>query len=264
MDKKLIPVIGVAIVLVGIGAYYFLPKNGSDLPGVVENKMVEQEVMKNCKFDPVFCKYISNAAAIQKNGMIMKIESTNEDGTVSTSKIICDGKGNTETIAYENMRESAHTIYIDKYSYIKSPSEEVWTEYPPSKTDVDDLGFDLEAMQNPVEKITKDSEDTMTVNKIGSEKCGKFNCVIFTINTNDPGTTKIWIDDSQFLSRRTEYTDNGSKSVIIFDYGNVEIKKPSPIKTMPNVSDMMDGSGNLDMNKVNEMMKDLPGQDTEE
>lgn len=264
MGKKSISIIILIIVIVGIASYYFLGRNAIETIKNGDNNQTNQDVLKNCKFDSEFCKYMSNAMTAQQTGMTMSIESTNSDGTVSKSKILYDGKGNTETTVYENDKESVRTIFINKYSYIKSASENVWTEYPPSKTDVNDLGLDLEAMQNPVEKITKDQEDTLIVNKVGSEKCGKFNCVIFTINTNDSGTTKIWIDDSQYLSRRTEYTDNEVKSVVIFDYGNVEIKKPSPIKTMPNVSNMMDGSGNLDMDKVNEMMKDLPGQDMEE
>lgn len=263
MDKKLIPIIGVVIVLVGIGAYYFFTKNGSGLPSVVENKIVEQEVMKNCKFETEFCKYMANMASAYKNGVIMNTESTIE-GSVSTSKIMQDGKGNMETISYENGVEVGHIIYFDKYSYIKSQTENIWTEYPPSEKNSGKTGFDYSTMQESLDKVAENADNDYVVKRVGTEKCGKLNCIVYTMTMKDMGKTKVWIDDSQFLSRRTEYADNSSKSIMTFDYTPVKISKPSPVKAMPNVSDMINSSGNVDMEKVEEMMKDLPKSESVE
>lgn len=264
MDKKLIPIIGL-VVVVGVAGFFFFTKNNSTDPNILEKKVIEQEVMSNCKYDKEFCKYMANMATAYKDGVVMTTSYVDEKNVPQISKTMQDGNGNMETVVMEKGVEQSHIIFFNKYSYIKSPSDNVWIEYPPAKDEPAKQGLDLNAMKDEMIKMTKEEgEDAFVVKKLGTEKCGKYNCVIFSTSSKDAGTTKMWIDDSEFLSRKMEMSEGKNKTTIEFDYTAVKIAKPSPVKQMPKVEDMMDKSGNLDMDQVNEMMKDLPGGNVEE
>lgn len=258
MDKKLIPIIGL-VALLCVGGFFIFTKNNSTNPSSIEKTAIQNEVLNNCKFDKEFCKYIANMATAYKNGVIMTTIYMDENNQPQESKTMLDGNENMETIVTEKGVEKSHIIFFNKYSYIKSASDNVWIEYPPAKEGQEKQGLDVNAMKDEMLKMTKeDGDNSLIVKRLGTEKCGKYNCVIFSVATKDAGTTKMWIDDSEFLSRKMEMAEEKNKTTILFDYAAVKISKPAPIKKMPTVENMMDKSGNINMDQVNQMMKDLP------
>jgi hypothetical protein len=260
MNKKLVPVIGILLVL-GIGGYMYFQQK-SDPQVSPEIKKAQQEIMKNCKYDVDFCKYAVNGMVAMSGGYTMTSESTN-DGKKSKMMMRSDGKENSETVTYTDGKEEGKFIYLNKVTYMKNAGDTVWTEFPAVK---DEAGkqtanlFDFEGLKEELGNVSKEVEDTMVVKNVGTEKCGTYTCKIFEISESDLGTaTKIWVDTKEHRARKMETSTQEEVSSMTFEYGPVTIIKPAPVKQMPAMDSMINTSGkNIDMDKIEEMMEDMP------
>lgn len=267
MNKKLVPVIGVALVL-AVGGFIFLQQKST--PQVSpEIKKAQQEVMANCKYDQDFCKYAANGIVAMSGGYTMTSEST-YGGKKTKMMMKSDGKENSESVTYgEDGKEEGSFISLDKTTYMKGPGETVWTEFPATK---DEEGkqttnlFDFEGLKKELGNISKEVEETLVVKKVGTEKCGKFTCTVFEMTEKvSNGTTKIWVDTTSYYARKMEIQSKDGVSTMMFEYGPVTIQKPSPVKKMPSFDTMMKDSGvEVNMDEIKNMMKDFPQMDPEE
>lgn len=257
-------VIVIAVAAVAIAGYFFFSKQKtSTLPPLTkEMQKAQQEVLGSCKYDKEFCQYAANGVVALSNGYTITSE-TIFDGKKSKSIVSVDGKGNIDMSSFNDGKEDGRTIILDKIMYTKAPNETVWTEFPKSEdenSETTDFGFDVDAMKKELEGAIKETNDSLVVKKVGNEKCGSMNCVIFemketTLNT----TTRIWVDTKEYLARKMETVMKEGTTTMTYDYKSVSIAKPSPVKQMPSVDQMMKDSGvEVDMSKIKELMKDVP------
>lgn len=268
MNKKIIPIIGILLVL-GVGGYMFLQQK-SGPPVSPEMRKAQQEMMANCKYDQDFCKYASSGLVAMSGGYTMTSESTY--GGKKTKMIMkSDGKENSESTTFNEGKEEGSFISLNKVTYMKGPGETVWTEFPVTK---DEAGkkvtnlFDFEGLKKELGDIKSNEkaiEETLVVKKVGSEKCGQYTCSIFemTDKTESGVSTKIWVDTTQYFARKMETSTKEGTSTISFEYGPVVISKPSPVKKMPSFDTGTTNPGaGIDMEEVQRLMKDLPQTNT--
>ena len=270
-NNKLIPVIGILLIL-GVGGYVYFQQQKSGPPVSPEIKKAQQEMMANCKYDADFCRYAANGIVAMSGGYTMTSEST-YNGKKSKMVMKSDGKENSETISYTDAKDAGSFILLNKTTYMKSPGETVWTEFPPLK---DEMGkkttniFDFEGLKKDLAAVKDDAkavEDTLTVKKVGSEKCGTYTCTVFAMSDkNTPDyATKIWVDTTNYYARKMESTSEEGVNTMTFEYGPVTITKPSPVKKMPAFDSSAAGGGiNINSEELQNLMKDLPQTDPQE
>lgn len=266
MDKKIVPIVGILLVL-GVGGYIFLQQKSSPALSP-EIKKAQQEIMANCKYDPDFCKYAANGIVALSGGYTMTSEST-FNGKKSKMILKSDGKENSESVTYTNGKEEGSFISLNKTTYMKGPGETVWTEFPPTK---DEAGkqttnlFDFEGLKKELGDVTKEVEDTLVVKKVGKEKCGTLTCTIFEMTEKvSNSTTKIWVDTKEYRARKMETSSKEAVNSITFEYGPVIITKPSPVKKMPTFDTSGINSGEeINMEEIQKMMKDTPQTNPQE
>lgn len=262
--SNLSPVIIFVILLIAIGGYFFFQqKKGPPLSP--EMKAAKEAVLKDCAYDKEFCMYAANAAVAMSQGFSMTSESTYE-GKKTVMVMKTDGKNNTESTTTIDGKEEGSFIMLDGSTYMKAAGEKEWIEYPPMKEDgkAEKQGlFDIESFKADMMDLSNEAKDSLSVKKIGTEKCGVYSCIIFEMNEKAMNTTtKVWVDTQEYLARKMETSSGGSKTVMTFEYGPITISKPSPVKTMPSFDSMMQESGvNINMEDIQNMMKDLPNEE---
>ncbi len=266
MNKKIIPIIGILLVL-GVGGFLFLKQKQAPTVSP-EIKKVQVEMMANCKYDADFCRYATSGLVAMTNGYTMTSVST-YNGKVSKSVMKSDGKGNLETVSYSDGKEEGNFITLDKSSYMKSVGETVWTEFPPTK---DETGkptkslFDFEALKKELGN-GKDASgmEALTVKKVGTEPCGTFTCTVFEMtNKATPDfKTKIWVDTNQYYARKMESKSSIGVSTMAFEYGPVMITKPSPVKKMPAFNPVIPGGTKINVEELKSLMKNIPQTNVE-
>jgi len=266
MNKKLVPVIGILLIL-GVGGFIFFNRDQSP-PVSPEVKKVQEEVMANCKYDKDFCKYAARGVIAMSGGYTMTSEST-YSGKKSKMIMKSDGKENSESVTYSDGKEEGSFISLDKTTYMKGPNETVWTEFPPTKDETGKQSgnlFDFGSLKKELGDITKEVVDTLVVKKVGTESCGKLTCNVFEMTekaTNS--TTKIWVDTKAYLARKMETNSKEGVSTMTFEYGPVTITKPSPVKKMPAFDTILKDSGvNINSDEIKNLMKNIPQGTTEE
>jgi len=264
MNKKLVPVIGI-VLIVGVGGFIMMQKK-SGPPVSPEMRKAQEEMMANCTYDRDFCKYAANGVVALTGGYTMMSESV-YGGKKSKMIMKSDGKENSETTSFSDDKEEGHFISLNKTTYMKNAGETVWTEFPASK---DETGkpttnlFDFESLKKELGNVkdnAKTVEDTLTVKRLNTEKCGAYTCIIFEMkDKNTPDfATKIWVDTTDYLARKMESLSKEGVSTMTFEYGPVTITKPSPVKQMPSFdTSAIQKETGVNMEDIQNMMKDIP------
>jgi len=266
MNKKIVPLVGILLVL-GVGGYIYFQQKSSPLVSP-EIKKAQQEMLANCKYDKDFCKYAANGIVAMSRGYTMTSEST-YNGKKSKMILKSDGKENSESVSYTDGKEEGSFISLNKTTYMKGPGETVWTEYPPTK---DEGGkqtgtFDFEALKKELGDTTKEVADTLVVKKVGTEACGKLTCSVFEMTEKGTNSTiKIWVDTKEYFARKMETSSKEGVNTITFEYGPVTITEPSPVKKLPAFdSTSLNNTGvNVNSEEVKNLLKNIPQTNTQE
>lgn len=220
-----IEIIIITVVVVGligfIGWRFFTSQDSSDNTAL--NKASQQAVKAECDKvnDDDLCKFFGSWETNLKYRMI-----TTQNGSKTTFEVDGDDSHITMTgeMAYEviTIGKTTYTRAGDTWykQTIKEPEQDVAKDYK----------------QDFVEPSTdekKPSEDK-TYKKLGKEACGNLQC--FKYEIVDPSSTDakefIWFDDKDYrirkhLSQSPEYT-----SETTYEYNNVNISEPSPVKEL--------------------------------
>ncbi len=262
--KAPVLMLGVIIVLLAIGGFLFW-KYKSVLPISSEMKKVQDEVMKNCKYDSDFCQYAANGILALSKGYTLTSDSV-YNGKKTEMVFKTDGKNNTESMTYVDGKEESGFISLNKTTYMKGPGETSWIEYPPAKEEGSTGAtktFDFETLKKDLTEVTTQDSNSLEVKKVGVQACDKLTCSVFTMTDKTTGTiTKVWIDTQEHLARKMEVmsvSTNDGTTTMMFDYRPVIISKPSPVKKMPSFSPAINGAGTqINADQIQQLLKEIP------
>jgi hypothetical protein len=221
-SKLLYVVIG-AVVLAVVGGYLFLNNSGSN----PITSVVKKPLNPNCELkDSELCKFMNNWSGLT-NYSVHSVMRGAEGEMVSHFAIA--GEDRMQMMSSQNGKESYNMISIGKTTYTKDYSDNKWW-----KVTYEDPKNELTAVNDFKESFDFDAEemkDKTTYKSLGKETCGSLQCFKYqVVNPDFPGTEYLWFDDREYLLRKTLHEDEGTSTESTFDYANVNIKEPSPVK----------------------------------
>jgi len=253
MMKKMLLMIPIASVLLGgCTLPSFLSKTVGTVTQTAEDKVAQQEMMKNCKFDKDACLYMASAVTTMSRPVIMKSSSDIKGYGKQESQTIMDGKDNMQMIGYKNGKEDSNMILLGGETYNKDYEKNVWIWYKASAGEEDTSLIDPKKIADDFkEKFdVETNEDEYVMNKLGEETCGepapKLTCFKYEsyMSKTPADKTIVWFDTKNHLTRRMDSTYSGTTSTITYYYDNVPaIVKPSPVEefSMPTLPDGASG-----------------------
>jgi len=222
--KKLILLIVILIIILvgGFIAYgKFIMKANS-----ISEMMNPTKFNPTCKYnDPNLCKFINNWPNVKN--FTMESASTSLDGKVLDLNFTMDGDDKSQMISRENGKESANYINIGDMQYTKDYTDNKWFKYAYSNS-----SYDV-SLKDYKEDFSNDAEDTTLYQKIGTEVCDKYTCFKYQVIYPRLSGVKeyIFFDTKQYLLRKTwTEANDGSTTESTYDYSNIKISEPSPIK----------------------------------
>lgn len=230
----------VLVVIAGGVGYFMLNKNKP-----VINKSVTQSLFNlsgdlnpNCKYnDPDLCKYFNKSLKFEgyKDGFTGKTAITDKAGKKSET-VFQFQNDRSHFSTKDNGKEIMESITIADTTYTKDFTDNKWWKYTREKTKADTQNqsvFNSEDIKKEVEKNF--NEDKTTFTKIGKEACGKLQCFKYqAVNdlTND-SKEYVYFDDREYLLRKMRIEDKeGSITETEYEFGNVNITEPAPVKEM--------------------------------
>jgi hypothetical protein len=215
-------IVGV-VVLAGVGfaAYRVMNKDkDSSL-----NNAIQEAAKEECKTndDKDLCKFFTSWKANEKYRMV----STAADGSKSTFEV----DGNKSRVSMTMEGSAYEVITIDKTTYTKAG--DTWYKQTIKEPDQDvakDYKVDFE---EPTEE--GEAKDKTTYKKVGKESCGNLSCFKYEVvdPTAEAGSHEyIWFDDKDYQLRRTRSETKDGVTETTFEYGNVTVNEPSPVKEL--------------------------------
>lgn len=212
-----ISIIGV-VLLVGVVGFLFWNNFGKSANNVALDA-ASQKAREECEkdADKDICKFLTN----WKMSTDYRITSVMDDGTKSVFEI--DG----ENTYMKSEGEFAYeVIMIGKVTYTKAGS--TWYKSV-EQQDSDPIEVGKMDFDNPA-----DDKSKTTYKLISKEACGNLQCFKYQIiDTEDTESTNyVWFDDKEYKARKTlsEYTDG--KYEATYEYSNITVKVPSPVKDL--------------------------------
>lgn len=213
-----------ALVVVVIGAVGFVGwkvytnKNSSGDASTEVQKAARDDCEK--ENDKDICKFLTSWNASGKYRM-----TTTEGGEKSVFEV--DGDKTRILIGGE---KSYEVITIDKTTYTKAGS--VWykqTIKDPKENVSNDYKMDFE---EPAEG--EETKNTTTYKSLGKEACGDLQCFKYEVVDSERPKEKqyFWFDDKDYLLRKIRTESNGAISEQVYEYDNVSISEPSPVKEL--------------------------------
>ena len=230
----IIVIVVVVVVLLGGVGYVawnnFGKQKVAEVAGSVASESANQECQK--KNDKDLCKFLSNWKVSEK----YRITSVN-GGDKSVIEI--DGNKN-------HMVTSGQAAYdvitIDKTTYTKAGSG-VWYKQT-IKTPEQDVAKDTKVEFKEPADDKAAPEDKTTYKSLGKEACGSLQC--FKYEIVDPANAKskefIWFDDKEYKLRKTTTESPDGNSEQTFEYDNVSVNVPSPVKELAADEYLMPGT----------------------
>jgi len=239
--KKFLPLI-LIIIVVAVGAYFFIQKDRSKVAEKVVEKTAVLETLADCKYDKDVCAYFVAQAKAMEKGVVISTTADLENYGKSTSEMKINGK-DMEVNSYKDGSLESSMIAFGGVTYFKDLRDNSWY------TVGDAEGNFSDPKESLVEAQATYNEDNlnMQIKKIGSEACGSLICdkyEMIDIVSEDGGTSYVWIDIKEHLARKMEFSFKGGSNVMEYKYETVQINKPSPIKEMPrfDAPDSSDGT----------------------
>ncbi len=228
----LILLIVVVVGVVGFVGWKVYSKKSGDIADTIASKQAAAECNKEMD-DKDLCKFLSSW---EQSKQYRIVSTTKADGETSKSTFEIDGDK-----SYMKLEGAAsyEVITIDKTTYTKAGSTWYKQTTKTQETDVtDDYKVDFD------EPSKDESKDSTTYKSQGKEACGDLQCFKYeVVDPNDKSTTQyIWFDDKDYKLRKTVVEDKDSSVESVFEYDNVSISEPSPVKELSENQYIMPGS----------------------
>jgi outer membrane lipoprotein-sorting protein len=219
----LIAVIVVVVGAIGFAAYRVANKDKDSSSSVDSStqKAAEADCKKEID-DKDVCKFLSSWDVSKQYRMV----TTDPKGAKSTFEI----DGDNSRISMNMEAGSYEVITIGKVTYTKAG--DVWYKQT-IKDPEQDVAKDYKAdFEEPSKDKPEASKTTYT--KIGKEACGNLQCFKYQVNEPEAKDEKqfIWFDDEDYKIRRSRTETAEGATEITFEYSNVSVKEPSPVKEL--------------------------------
>ena len=186
-----------------------------------QNAQVQAECAKYNDKD--ICKFLSSWQTSQK----YRMTSTDDAGE---SIFEVDGDKSRIKMSGENGYE---VITIGQTTYTKAG--DVWYKQTISEPE-DDVAQDykVDFEQPEAGKESEPAPDKTAYKSHGKEACGKLKCFKYEVVDPDAGEQKqfIWFDDKDYQLRRGRSEGPDGASEQIYEYDNVSVNEPSPVKEL--------------------------------
>lgn len=231
----IIVVIAVVVVLLGGVGYVAWNQFGKQAVADVTMDAATRAAKDECekKNDKDICRFVTNW---KKND---KYRITSVSGSGNKSVITIDGK---KTHMASSGELTAEIISIDNTTYTKAGG--VWYKQT-TKTPEQNPGKQSEVeFKEPADEGEAPTEDKTTYKKLAKEACGKLQCFKYEVVNPDNADSKefIWFDDQDYKLRKSVTQSPDSKSEQTFDYDNVSVAVPSPVKELAADEYLMPGT----------------------
>lgn len=231
MQKKL-PLLLLLAVLASL-AFYFLSKNRAlEETGEIQEKQVVEESLADCPYERDVCSYMAAQAKAMNQGVTVTTTSQMPDQSTSVSEMKMDGSGNFEVSSYVGDKLQSSMLVFEKQTYIKDLTDGSWYTLP---SFVDNAADSPDEAVAELQATYKEPTADFKMTKLGTEACGALTCDKYEMSQTSEaeGQLYIWIDTKERLARQMEIKTAQGSSMIVYQYGAVNISKPEPIKEMP-------------------------------
>lgn len=222
----IIPVVVVGIVGALAYAYFTKLSGGSKESSTIATAI--QEAAKQCEIDDKdICKFYGS----WKESRQYRVTSTSTVDGVKTTSIYESDDG--KTYMKSDGELTYEVITIDNASYTKAGG--VWwkkttkaVENPDTQASVESPEYEFE------EPKPTTAEQKTTYKKLGKEACGNLQCFKYqVINSGQADSTEIiYFDDKDYQLRKMTSETANSKTEQTFEYANVSVKVPSPVREL--------------------------------
>lgn len=231
MQKKL-PLLLLLAVLAGL-SFYFLSKNQAlDEVGEVQDKQVAEESLADCPYERDVCSYMAAQAKAMSQGVTVTTTSQMLGQSTSVSEMKMDGSGNFEVSSYVGDKLQSSMLVFEKQTYIKDLADGAWYTLP---SFVDNAADSPDEAVAELQATYQEPAADFKMTKLGTEACGALTCDKYEMSqaSETEGQLYIWIDTKEHLARQMEIKTAQGSSMMVYQYGAVNISKPAPIKEMP-------------------------------
>lgn len=228
----------VLVVLAGVGVAGWMVMNGkktttntSTSNSSAGSKVASSTVDSSCLstyHDANLCKFAANSTSFEKTAYTATV-TTEQNGTNSTLTLENDGMGNTRLSGTES-GQTFNSIMLNGVTYLQPAGIGPWIEYPASSS---------APTTNPTSSMDiAVGSNGITYKALGTEACGSLTCYKYQVTDSaTPNATQIALfDNTSYKLRQWQYTDGSSSTNMVITYGAVNITKPSPVESLPSVS----------------------------
>lgn len=230
-DKRsgfhLAPVISIVgvVILLGVVGFLFWNNVGKKTAGDVALDVASQKVRAECEkeADKDICKFLTNWKQSEK----YRMTSVTEDGTKSVYEM--DGNNTRMKTDGEYAYE---VITIGKVTYTKAGS--TWYKSSIKPREGDTMEVRKVEFDEPADSSNEENKSTTTYKLIGKEACGNMQCFKYQIvdSTDSSATNYVWFDDEDYLIRKSSNESADGKYETTYEYDNISVKEPSPVKDL--------------------------------
>jgi hypothetical protein len=233
----IIIIVVLSLAVVGTGVFFALKARGSTiLPA-------KYRLNDKCAYnDPELCRYINNLPNL-KNYTVNTV-STAKDGYKTESSFILDGDERFQSSTSADGKEIYNVITIGNTTYTKDYADGKWYKQTaePAELEEQKSDFEIDSEDSTATETTKTSYQAM-----GKEKCGELNCFKYQVIVEGSTDTElIWFDDQDYLLRKSRSEDSeGNVTELTYNYAEVSVSEPSPVKDTPPQTQTIPGLENL-------------------
>lgn len=222
-----VEIIIIAVVVVGLIGFIgwrFLSANQKPSDNAGLDKASQLAISTECKKlnDDDICKFFSSWKASNTYRMV-----STQSGSTSTFEI--DGDKSRISVTGESPYD---VITIGKTTYTKAG--DTWWKQTIKEPEQDVAKDYKQDFSEPSTDESKPEEDKTTYKKITKEACGNLQCFKYEIIDPSQTDTKefIWFDDKDYQLRKQRSEGPDGVSETTFEYSNVKISEPSPVKEL--------------------------------
>lgn len=233
----MVEIVIIGVVVLGIAGFIgwrvMTAQSGTGANNSATNNNQASTAIPCTSSDKDLCKFFASWKVSENQKVTMSMTS---GGQTSSSVFESSNSGKNYHMVMSVSGTPYEIIVIDSTTYTKAGS--TWYKQT-TKSDTatsykDSFTPDVKEPETKTPD-TKDTTPVTTYKKIGAEKCGNLDCLKYqVVDPSSTDTTQfLWFDTKDYQLRRMHSeSTNGDVTDQVFEYGNVNITVPSPVKDL--------------------------------